>query len=269
MRRFLIALVLVALCATQTANALAYDGDTVLGTVESLQQATNGYGCTTKEMELCDTVADAVRSACNTQIAIINGGDFLHNLQGGQATWNDILFIFTENKTLGVAEVSGAQLLEILEYGVSHATVDMSTETLDIEASSFDGFPQISGFTFAYDPTAPVGQRILYADLSDGTEITADMTLTLAATEYMLSGGYGYPVIDHRSADLTLADATARYFNEGTLGDPKMKRIASVGLSDSIGFSRPAILVVSFAVILICAAYGKIRRKGKKENEMF
>ena len=213
MRRFLIALFLVMLFISPKASAYSYRDDTVLGTVDSLQQATNDYGCLTGEMELCDTVADAVRSACGTQIAIINGGDIVHNLEGGEATWGDILFLFAEDRPLATAEISGADLLKILEYGVSHAVMDPSTETLDVEASIFDGFPQISGFSFYYDLSAPVGQRILHAELPDGSLVTADMTLTLAATEYMLSGGFGYPAISYESVGTTLAEATAEEKN--------------------------------------------------------
>lgn len=271
MRRFLIALFLVMLFAVPEASANQYRDDTVLGTVESLQQATNNNMCLTAEAELCDTVADAVRSACGTQIAIINGGDLFHNLEGGEATWSNVLFLFTENRPLATAEISGAELLEILEYGVSYAVIDPSTVTLDVEASVFEGFPQISGFSFQYDPTARVGERIRYAELSDGTKVSDDMTVTLAATEYMLSGGFGYPAVDSQSAGITLAEAMAQYFdvNGGTISDPAMKRIICIGLSDSFAVSRPTLFVISIAAIMLCFFYGKIRRRSKKENEMF
>lgn len=272
MRRFIIALFLITLCIVPAQSAWAYDEDTVLGTVEFLQQATNDPGCTTTEMELCDTIADAVRSACSSQIAIINGGDIIHNLEGGEATWGDILFLFSENRPLAVAEISGADLLEILEHGVSHAVVDMSTETLDLEGSSFDGFPQVSGFTFSYDPTAPVGQRIVSAELSDGTLIVEDMTLTLAASEYMLGGGFGYPAAACRSVDITLADAMARYFQcfeSGEISDPTMRRITCIGLSDRFAPPRTTIAFISIVGMAGCFFFGKIRQKSKKENEMF
>lgn len=269
MRRFIIALFLVMLFVSPAASAYSYQDDTVLGTVDSLQQATNDYGCLTGEMELCDTVADAVRSACGTQIAIINGGDILHNLEGGEATWGDILFLFAEDRPLATAEITGADLLKILEYGVSHAVMDPSTETLDVEASVFDGFPQISGFSFYYDLSAQAGQRIKHAELPDGSLITADMTLTLAATEYMLSGGFGYPPVACRSAGVTLAEATAQYFDGGMIHDPAMKRIICIGVADRFAVPRPTIFVVSIAAIMLCFFYGKIRRRSKKENEMF
>lgn len=268
MRRVLTVL-LVALFVAQMPCAMARGADTVVGTVEMLQQATNDYGCLTKEMELCDTVADAVRSACGTQIAIVNGGDFALNLEGGEVTWGDILAVFREDRVVAVAEITGAQLLELLEYGVSNAVVDMTTETLDVEESVFDGFPQISGFAFAYDPTAPVGERILYADLEDGTQIDGEMTLTLAATGHMLSGGFGYPELEHSGTGVTLAGALAQYFQDGVLGDPVMKRIQCIGLSDRFALSRPTIMVISAAAIMLCFSFGKIKQRGKKENEMF
>lgn len=269
MRRYAAALILIIAWILPAASASSYSDSTVLGTVESLQQATNNFGNLTMEMELCDTVADAVRSACGCQIAIVNGGDLIHNLEGGEATWGDILFLFAENRPLAKTEISGADLLRILEHGVSYAVMDLSNETLDVEASVFEGFPQISGFSFTYDLSAPVGQRIIYAELPDGTLISEDMVLTLGATEYMLSGGFGYPEVPHEGMDQTLAGAMASYFEGNTLGDPEMKRITCIGVSDRFAIPRPTIFVISIAVIIAALCFGKARQRTKKENELF
>lgn len=269
MRRLLFLLLLILLMVPSAA-ALDDSDDTVIGTVESLQKATNDSGCTTREMELCDTVADAARSACGTDIAVMNGGDVVRNLDGGEATWGDIRSLFAGDRALGVAEISGADLLELLEHGVSHAAVDMSSETLDVEASSFDGFPQVSGFSFTYDPTAPVGERIVSAKLSDGTAVTEDMTLTLAATEYMLEGGYGYPAFDYEGAGVSQAEALARFFAGGSLPAPETGRINCIGLGSLFNISRPVVLLVSIAAILIVVSVrGALGKGPKKETDQF
>lgn len=263
MRKAMASLLSLVLLWLSAGSARAYEGGDIVGTVETLQQATNDHGCTTAEMRLCDTVADAARQACGAQAAILNGGDFFHNLQGGEATWDDIRGLFTEDRPLAVAEITGRELLAMLEYGVSHAAVNVSTETLDVEASSFEGFPQVSGISFSYDPTAPVGQRIISAELSDGTLVLPGTTLKLAATEYMLSGGYGYPSTDFQSAGVTLAEAVAGYFDDGMLRNPVMGRITVIGLNDRFALPRGTIFVVSVALIMISFSVTKIRRRSK------
>lgn len=268
-RRVLCVLFLILLLITEAAGAERTE-DAVLGTVETLQKATNDYGCTTREMALCDTIADAMRSVGGTDIAILNGGDVVHNLDGGEATWGELQALFPEEKTLVVTEITGAELLSILELGVSHAVVDMPAQVLDAEASSFDGFPQISGFTFRYDPTAPVGERVTEASLADGTAITPEQMLTLTATEYMLSGGYGYPVLDFESLGVTQAQALADYFTDGVLRSPAMGRITCIGLGDRFFVARPLVLLIALAAILIVLSVrGVFRRGGPKDKNPF
>lgn len=261
----LMLLLMVPLTVTTAAGAQYRDSD-VVGTVETLQKATNDRGNLIKEMELCDSTADAVRERCSADIAILNGGDFVANLEGGEAVWSDLQALFTEDRELAVAEITGGQLKELLEYGVSHAATSLADETLDVERSAFEGFPQISGFTFTYDPTAPVGERIFYLELADGTKVTEDMSLNLAATGYMLDGGYGYEPVSSQSAGLTLAEALAGYMDGGTLQTPKIGRIDCIGVSDYFSFPRPMIFLISVAAILIAYSVNRFTSTFKKNR---
>lgn len=268
-RRVLCVLFLILLLTTEAAGA-ERTSDAVLGTVETLQKATNDYGCTTREMALCDTIADAMCSVGGTDIAILNGGDVIHNLDGGEVTWGELQALFLEEKTLAVTEITGAELRELLELGVSHAVVDMPAEVLDAEASSFDGFPQISGFSFRYDPTAPIGERVMEITGPDGTELDPEDTLTLTATETMLSGGYGYPVFAAERLDVTQAEALAEYFTDGVLRAPEMGRITCIGLGDRFFVARPLVLLIALAAILIVLSVrGVLRRGGPKDKNPF
>ena len=250
MRRLAITLGLL-LSLTMFVSAAAPPDDAVAGNTPTLLKATNPPGCNTSEMALCDVIADATRASGGTELAIINGGDVIHNLDGGETTWGDIRFLFSEDRALGVTEITGAELLELLEHGVSHATVDMSTETLDLEASAFDGFPQISGFSFSYDPSAPEGLRIVSMELDGGKNITSDMTLRLTAPIFMLEGGYGYPALEYQPMDVTLSEAMGRYYGGETLPEFRTGRITCIGMSDRFSFSRPMIFFVAIAAILI------------------
>ena len=272
MRRVMCVLFLLLLLipTAATLDALPADDD-VIGTVETLLQATNDDGNTTREMPLCDTVADSMRTVCGADVAILNGGDVIHNLDSGPVSWGELKALFLEDRPLAVAEVTGDELKLILEVGVSHATMDMTSETLDVRRSSFDGFPQVSGITFRYDPTAPIGDRIVEIRLTDGTELSEDQTLTLAASEYMLSGGYDYPALPHENKSVTLAEALAAQFRDGTLAAPETGRITSIGQGNRFAISRPVILLVSLAAILIVLSVRGVFRRGapKDRNPFF
>ena len=94
----------------------------------------------------------------------------------------------------------------------------------------------MSGFRYLYDASAPAGQRIMEVQLDDGTELDpqdSETRLTLAATAYMLSGGYDYPATAAESSGRTLADALADYVQQlQTVGRPAMSRIRTAGTTD-------------------------------------
>lgn len=269
MRRILV-LLSVLLLMIPAAQALDYGEADVVGTVETLQKATNDSGNLMQEMALCDSIADAMRAVAVTDIAILNGGDVVHNLEGGEVTWRDIQGLFAVDQPLAVTTLTGAELRELLELGVSHAAVDMSDETLDAQASAFEGFPQVSGFKFHYDPSAPVGERIVELTLTDGTEIGADMTLTLCATEEMLSGGYGYPAREWESTGLTQAQALAAYIGGGTLKTPAAGRITCIGVSGRFAVSRPLVFLCSIgAILIVFSVRGALGKAPKRDKNPF
>ena len=69
--------------------------------------------------------------------------------------------------------------------------------------------------------------------------------------------------------EVTIAEAMASYFKDGMIGDPEMKRITCIGVSDRFSIPRPMILVASIAAIMIAFSFGKTLKHTKKENEMF
>jgi 2',3'-cyclic-nucleotide 2'-phosphodiesterase (5'-nucleotidase family) len=93
-------------------------------------------------------------------------------------------------------EITGAELKEMLETGVSHMP----------EASG--AFPQISGFCFTYDISREPGDRVTGAvrQATDGTcsgeaiDLSEDETYTLATNDFTASGGDGYPNLFSRAS---------------------------------------------------------------------
>lgn len=68
------------------------------------------------ETNLGDFCADAFRIVTNSDVGVINGGGIRTPLNSGKITFNDILNVFPWNNTVCVAEVSGQQLLDFLEF---------------------------------------------------------------------------------------------------------------------------------------------------------
>lgn len=68
------------------------------------------------ETNLGDFCADAFRIVTNSDVGAINGGGIRAPLNSGKITFNDILNVFPWNNTVCVAEVSGQQLLDFLEF---------------------------------------------------------------------------------------------------------------------------------------------------------
>ena len=223
------------LAAGGSGTDIACDRQAVAGTVPRLLTAVSDNNSQSVECSLGDAVADAVRIYLKTDIAIVNGGDLVANLPSGGITWDELRSAFAENRPLATATVTVRQLREILEAGLSHIRMNDS-EKIDSAASAFAGFPQISGFTLFYDVSEPPGRRVHDIIMGDKSINLDDdtTTVTLAATSFMLEGGYGLPAVDTMvPSGLTLADVTARYINDGTADYLNTgKRINAMGTAD-------------------------------------
>ena len=245
------------------AQAAGIDGQALAGTVPRLLTATSDRNARCAECSMGDAVADAACRYLDADIAIVNGGDLKANLQPGDITWDALRNSFTEDRELATAVVTVSQLREILEAGVSHIRLN-EAERIDEAASLYDGFPQISGFTFQYDASALPGERI-YSIYVDDERLDPDdtRTFTLAATAFMLDGGYGMPAVDHAEpSGLTLSEVTARYMNDGM--DDYLKtgsRIRTMGTTDGIISELPfGVIVLAIVIVSAFGRIGKVRR---------
>jgi 2',3'-cyclic-nucleotide 2'-phosphodiesterase (5'-nucleotidase family) len=80
-----------------------------------------------------------------------------------------------------MTEVTGDTILQALEHGVA-AGIPQGR------------FPQVSGTTYVWDPSAAPGSRIVEVTVGgDGLDTTA--SYTLATNDFMLGGGDGYDML--------------------------------------------------------------------------
>jgi len=252
----------IAVIIAASAAYNAQDAD-IAGSVPRLLTAVSERNAQCFESTLGDAVADAARIYLAADIAIINGGDLVRNMPPGDISWGELRRIFAEDRVLAVSYVTPKELRAILEVGVSHIRLN-EMERVDIEVSKFEGFPQISGFTFVYDATAPVGQRIREFRI-DGESIDLDdesYTITLAATAFMLEGGYGMPNVGvDVISDFTLASVMAAYMNDGMDDYLDIKnRFRVMGTSEGLTSVVPAGIVIAAMLIYLAGINWKDKR---------
>jgi 2',3'-cyclic-nucleotide 2'-phosphodiesterase (5'-nucleotidase family) len=263
-RRIAAFLLVVLLAGVQP--ALCLSGSDIAGTVPQLLTAVSARNARSNECTLGDAVADAVRASLGADIAIICGGDLVQNLLPGETTYDALKAIFKEDRPLAVADVTSKELRAILEAGLSHITRD-NTEAIDSAASAYDGFPQISGFTLSYDASALPGERVREVKMG-GKQINLEDDTTvyrLAATGFMLDGGYGLPTVQGAAdSELTLSGALAQYINAGMDEYNEMRlRIYPVGAR--AGFLNGVFPIGIVAVVILLILLGN----GQRFKRMF
>ena len=254
------------------------DDDVVVGELGEILRCSEGVTAeeyidsTSGQFSLGSATADAMRRLAKTDIAIYNGGELYRNILNGDVTWGTIKSAFTAQRQLGAASITPKELCEILEYGFSYIELNES-EQIDHIQSSFDGFPQVSGFSVEYDVSALPYERISTITLSDGRILDStdsETIITLAATTYMLEGGYGYSCVEYTAIESTQAQALADYINTGIpvlYADESGYRQKTIGSDDNRLFGTPTkrfVLLAStvgLAVIISMSTWKKYAHK--------
>lgn len=270
-RRLLAVLLTLLVLAGLMVSAGAYEQGETVGRVPILLRTSQGdspKNATNQDSALGNAAAEAARIWAGTDLAILNGGDLGADLQPREVTWEEVQGAFSTDRALATVTVTVEELWQLLESGVSHAVLDDQLK-IDREASSFGGFPQIAGFTFTYDMSAPVGQRIYSVTLDSGEaldrEADGGRELTLCATEYMLTGGYDYPAVGGqiRLLGVTMAEAMADTLAQGKLEAVDYGgRVRVIGSGDDTLISTDPMMVILFLAVMVLATAGlRLRRK--------
>lgn len=138
-----------------------------------------------EEATMGNLIADAMRAESGADVAIMNGGGIRGDRTyeaGTKLTRRDILTELPFGNVTVVTELPGSQLLLALENGVSQVEKGAGR------------FPQVSGMTFAFDPSADVGARVSEVMIG-GAALDADKLYKVAVNDYILGGGDGYDAL--------------------------------------------------------------------------
>lgn len=163
----------------------------------------------TRPTNLGALVADAMRSAIGAEIALVNSGAIRASIQPGPISLRDIYNVLPFENTLIGVELTGEQLLAVLEHGVSF---------YPLEAGAF---LQVAGVDVTFDPARPPGERITRIE-AGGRPLDLERVYTVATSEFLVAGGDGYamlsgvPIYFGAADGITLRDIfTAHLLQDG------------------------------------------------------
>jgi len=119
-----------------------------------------------------------------TEIAITNGGGIRGSISAGEITIGDVLEAFPFTNTVIQVDVTGKQIKDLLEYGVS-------------QVDQLDGcFPQVAGLKLNWSADLPVGSRMLSIETRQGdgsyVPLNLEQTYRVVTSSFLFKGGDGY-----------------------------------------------------------------------------
>lgn len=143
--------------------------------------------CRVQECSMGNLLADAILDRVADQgatIAFQNGGGIRASIDAGEITVGDVLTVLPFSNTLATVQISGADVIEALENGVS-----------DIENGA-GRFAQVAGLKYTYTLANPAGDRVsdvlVKGDGDTWVPIHEDATYTIVTNNYVRGGGDGY-----------------------------------------------------------------------------
>ncbi|MQL50951.1 hypothetical protein GFC01_01420 [Desulfofundulus thermobenzoicus] len=147
----------------------------------------------TRETNLGNLIADAMLekgARAGAVMAIINGGGIRASIDRGDITLGEVLTVMPFGNTLTVLELTGQQVVDALENGVSQVEQKAGR------------FPQVAGMKFTWDPQKPAGQRIVKVEVKTANgyqPIDRSAKYLVATNNFMATGGDGYTVFKEAS----------------------------------------------------------------------
>lgn len=126
------------------------------------------------ETNLGNLVADIMRKAADTEIALVNGGSIRGSIEEGAITLEDVWRVFPYDSQLARLEMAGSQIEEVLNHSVS------------LRPGLIGGFLQLSGLSFVIGPSGAQDIRV------QGKPLQRERSYSVAVTDFLLAGGDGY-----------------------------------------------------------------------------
>jgi 2',3'-cyclic-nucleotide 2'-phosphodiesterase (5'-nucleotidase family) len=141
----------------------------------------DGRGTRERETNLGNLLTDRLRQETGAEVAILNGGGIRADIPAGSIRVRQIMDVLPFNNFPVVLRLTGSEIKELLEHGVS-------------EAGGHGGkFPQVSGVVFVYRTASPSGRRVFQVEIG-GQPLEPERLYTVATNDFLAAGGDGYAV---------------------------------------------------------------------------
>jgi len=139
------------------------------------QNGVTGYRKYYRESNLGNLLADIFKVESGADIGLVNPGSIRADLDKGPVLIENI-YPFIDD--LKVVEITGAELISLLEYSLS----------LNY------GLAQLSGIQLTYDSQQLLGNRLVSAQIQ-GQEVNPNKTYSIACSAFIAAGGDGYHML--------------------------------------------------------------------------
>jgi 5'-nucleotidase len=164
------------------------------------------------ESEMGNFVTDAMRTYVpGVDFALTNAGGLRADIDAGPITLEEITTVLPFNNTLVLMDLTGAQVVQVLEEG----------------AASRYGTVQVSGLRWSFDDEAPFGNRVRSVRLPDGTPIDPVATYRIATNNFMSTGGDRFTTLtegaDPVDTGTNLVDTVVAYLSATSPVDPQVE----------------------------------------------
>ena len=175
-----------------------------------------------QESELGNLAADSFRWKTGADIAVINGGGLRADLPSGDVRRGDVMSIFVFGNTVQVAKIKGSAIREMLEHSIYEYP------------ASFAGFLSVSGMTYSFNPSKPVGHRVDEIRIG-GKPLDEEKTYKIASLDFLFAGGDGYDMLKEAEVIVkyqTAEEIMSEYMGKIGMGDIKVGRIKIIKESE-------------------------------------
>ena len=139
----------------------------------------DGENVRRKETNLGDLIADIMRKVSGADVTIINGGGIRTSIKKGEITVKEVYSALPFDNYIVAIKLTGKQIREALEHGVSGVE------------NGEGRFPQVSGLSFSYSPSAQSGKRVKRV-LIGNKPIDLKREYKVATNDFLAAGGDGY-----------------------------------------------------------------------------
>ncbi len=150
---------------------------TVIGKTEILLDGERS-NVRNNETNLGDLITDAMLTATDSTVAIINSGGIRTSIQQGDVTMQSVYDVLPFVNITCVLEVTGSTLWDEMNFST------------DMKGTTNGGYLQFSGMTVTYVPSGQTGQKVTSIKI-DGKEVDNDAKYKLVTIDFLTTGGDG------------------------------------------------------------------------------